>query len=512
MKLLSRMNKSNNRKNSGFTLVELVIVMAIMGILGLAVVGFIGTSTKQYKYASKDVDLQYEAQLTMNQIGDLIIDAQKGVKYEPATVAAPVEVASANPETGYIATASASAEEGQAEEASSEETSSDSKLIIYNKDCTYYIIYRPSEHKIYLRKDTLDPATGVVKADGQGKESLMAENVTGFTPDLSEAESKNSVGIVVDFKAGDKKYTSKQNFTMRNKVPTGADVEYVAPAEPEGIRIYYKGKDVTNGTVYYEMKKTNNNLKFTDKILGGKYDSKNVTWNHSGTLNGGKFYTDNDNNGRDVYNVELMSNETTDQFVITVTSIDDPSLTAKVTVNVAHPINILHCTDHEYFSRGSTHNLNIDEGELTNSSLNGKYQIKDFVWHIEVESVSSTGATEHKGDIAFKMGDDGKLINYPADGGDTNGIFKYSPTEWIVGTGGKNNDNSNNNSNKNDPEYYKYLLYSFNGGNQNMYVRIALGEQFLAGEKLNVSVWLGLEGESGFKSNTITFYTYHETE
>ena len=190
MKLLRRMNKSNNMKNSGFTLVELVIVMAIMGILGLAVAGFIGTSTKQYKYASKDVDLQYEAQLTMNQIGDLIIEAQKGVKYEPATVAAPVEVAS-----------------------------SDSKLIIYNKDCTYNIIYRPSEHKIYLRKDTLDPATGAVKADGQGKESLMAENVTGFTPDLSEAESKNSVGIVVDFKAGDKKYTSKQNFTMRNKVP-----------------------------------------------------------------------------------------------------------------------------------------------------------------------------------------------------------------------------------------------------------------------------------------------------
>ena len=63
---------------------------------------------------------------------------------------------------------------------------------------------------------------------GQG--ISYGENVTGFTPDLSEAESKNSVGIVVDFKAGDKKYTSKQNFTMRNKVPTGADVEYVAPA------------------------------------------------------------------------------------------------------------------------------------------------------------------------------------------------------------------------------------------------------------------------------------------
>ncbi len=495
MKLLRRMNKSNNRKNSGFTLVELVIVMAIMGILGLAVAGFIGTSTKQYKYASKDVDLQYEAQLTMNQIGDLIIDAQKGVKYEPATVAAPVEVASADPEAGYIATASA--EEESSEEASSEETSSDSKLIIYNKDCTYYIIYRPSEHKIYLRKDTLDPATGVVKADGQGKESLMAENVTGFTPDLSEAESKNSVGIVVDFKAGDKKYTSKQNFTMRNKVPTGADVEYVAPLEPEGIRIYYKGKDVTNGTVYYEMKKNQNKLKFTDKILGGKYDSKNVTWDHSGTKNGGNF-----NANGDVYNVELMDNETTDQFVITVTSKDDTSLTAKVTVNVAHPINILHCDADKHFNLGQTHQLFIDEGELKNSSLNGKYQIKDFVWHMEVESVSSTGATEHKGDISFRMGDDGKLIYGPEGNGEPDGIFKFSSNEIAGETGAQGK--------LDDPKYKNYLNYYILGYNKEMH--ITLGNDFLTGEKLNISVWLGLEDMPEFKSNTITFYTYRETE
>lgn len=497
MKLLRRMNKSNNRKNSGFTLVELVIVMAIMGILGLAVAGFIGTSTKQYKYASKDVDLQYEAQLTMNQIGDLIIDAQKGVKYEPATVAAPVEVASADPEAGYVATASA--EEGQAEEASSEETSSDSKLIIYNKDCTYYIIYRPSEHKIYLRKDTLDPATGVVKADGQGKESLMAENVTGFTPDLSEAESKNSVGIVVNFKAGDKKYTSKQNFTMRNKVPTGADVEYVAPAEPEGIRIYYKGKDVTNGTVYYEMKKTNNNLKFTDKILGGKYDSKNVTWDHSGNKNGGKF-----NANGDVYNVELMDNETTDQFVITVTSKDDTSLTAKVTVNVAHPINILQCDADKHFNLGQTHHLNINEWELSQSPLKDKYQVKDFVWHMEVESVSSTGATEHKGDISFKMGDDGKLIYGPEGNGEPDGIFKFSSNEIAGETGAQGHED--------DPKYKNYLNYYILGYQQNKEMHITLGTDFLTGEKLNISVWLGLEEMPEFKSNTITFYTYYETE
>ena len=69
----------NNRK--GFSLVELIVVIAILGIFGTAVFSLIVVGTRSYRNVGNDSDIQNEAQLTVNQIENLVIDTTKAITY-----------------------------------------------------------------------------------------------------------------------------------------------------------------------------------------------------------------------------------------------------------------------------------------------------------------------------------------------------------------------------------------------------------------------------------------------
>ena len=67
------MNKKN--KNSGFSLIELILAIAVLAFLMLAVSSFMGSSVMQSKKTKADVRLQAQAQETYSLITDTIMQA-----------------------------------------------------------------------------------------------------------------------------------------------------------------------------------------------------------------------------------------------------------------------------------------------------------------------------------------------------------------------------------------------------------------------------------------------------
>ncbi|MDD6354530.1 MAG: hypothetical protein PUG23_10180, partial [Lachnospiraceae bacterium] len=318
------------------------------------------SGTKQYKYASKEVDLQYEAQLAMNQIGDLLIDAQKSVKFESsASSPAAVQVVSAG------------------EEAVASTTGNDRTLVITDEDCIYNVIFKSDDGKLYLRKDSVDSAGNVTN---KGDESLMADYVAGFDAEVSDTGNRNSIRLIVDFKSGDKKYTATQNFTMRNKIPVGKDVDYVPEPEPQPdplyVKIYYLGDDVTDGVIGFATLNNENLLEFTAKVFNYS-ENDEVTWSISGTSNGSNsIFVPNGNKA----DLRWGSNETSNNIVVTATSKEDPSKSASVTITYKHWITT---TEQLTRNKGEAPHIWINKPEIEKAG----YKLSDFTWHQKLEKI-----------------------------------------------------------------------------------------------------------------------------
>lgn len=160
--------------NKGFSLIEVIIALAIIMVVSGSIISFLLAGSRSYSSVITTTDLQKEAQLVMNQISDIVISAEKEVRYVSVV----------------------------------------STLEVINENEKYEISYVPAEKKIYYKKSVID----TMSRSFELKENvLMAENVTAFSAEVIRAEGKNKIRVKMNLKNNSQSYVKEEIITPRNE-------------------------------------------------------------------------------------------------------------------------------------------------------------------------------------------------------------------------------------------------------------------------------------------------------
>lgn len=168
------MMKKFIRNNKGVSLVELIIAVAILSIVGIAICGFMAFGSKNFSVSTKNVKLQYEQQVVVNRIRDIILETSRGITFDDASSKLLVF--------------------GDNQEATSEA----------DKCSVSELILDSSTNKLKIKEGVKMPDSTKVSAIDLGPSSVLSDTVSAFKVDTSEVEN-GKVTVDITFKADDDK-------------------------------------------------------------------------------------------------------------------------------------------------------------------------------------------------------------------------------------------------------------------------------------------------------------------
>ena len=179
--------------NHGLTLIELTAAIAIIGIFGAVIASFITSGMNFYRHVSDTSNVQRNMQNTLESIENLVMDTNGTIKYQ-------VDNADAENDIG---------QDSQAE-----------KLLVLKsvredtdgveQQITDVLRWRPDEQKLYYIRNPQNFGTTY----GQ----VLAENVSGFSVDISKAETEGIVRFQLSITKRGEEITQIYTVALRNKV------------------------------------------------------------------------------------------------------------------------------------------------------------------------------------------------------------------------------------------------------------------------------------------------------
>ena len=201
------------KDKKGFTLVELIISMAVFAVVAGAITIFMITGTNSFNRTKHELDLQLQTQTVINQLDDMIRSANF-VKYDsqsnPAGTINSLTIYRIKEESVVPTPAPG----GGATPTPSPIAGVDPSITINKKVVNKKVVYWLSTgNKMYL-KEFADDTTPVVY--DANDENLLAEFITGFDAKVVQ----NAVKINLKMTIGKSKYSISETASMRNRKVT----------------------------------------------------------------------------------------------------------------------------------------------------------------------------------------------------------------------------------------------------------------------------------------------------
>ncbi len=169
------------KNNKGYTLVELLVAMAIFAVVMAEVCNMMQQSSKLYLNGTYEIDLQTEAQQIVQQMEELLIDANVSVNVLPSAVGLSVN-----------------------------------DIEIVNHDVTYRIQYtQPNPSVSY--GDIYLTVTGASAASN----SLMGEYVESLSLNMAEYETASKITLEIALRNDKYTYTTSKDIYLRNDIGLG---------------------------------------------------------------------------------------------------------------------------------------------------------------------------------------------------------------------------------------------------------------------------------------------------
>ena len=272
------------QQNSGFSLVELIIAIAILVIVTGAVCSFIIITSRNYANGNNDISVQQEAQLALNQMSDVIIDATQSINYvgydesnQPVKALKDSEFTFTPEKKALIVYNTATPASGEGTEeistyADPGTPAEDTSTELHN----YMFYWQKSDENLYF---SMADAGGSFPMPGEADCVLLAENVTEFQVDLSQVEERRVVKLKLNFKTGTRKFEMANNITVRNKVViNNADIEPLDKRVRVNIKVKEPVVVLEPGETFHFS---------TPKVTGTNLLNKNVAWKIEGEVSEG---------------------------------------------------------------------------------------------------------------------------------------------------------------------------------------------------------------------------------